>query len=845
MPRKKKVKAKQSDTKDSKVKAKISKKESDLKPKESPEVPTEPEVKENIDSNTELLNASENTLYVDMAQGSMISDVRRVKFDGATERHTTTSDEEIMKRIASCREAYENSGIIGNVIDLMVDFALEGFTIFHENKPIQRFYQQWATLVGLYDVSEQILKSYFRDGTVPVLSFNGKIRKNEFNKLQKAIAQSSKNQNLFVDDDSETKVIPYAYNVLDVLNLEKNGSELFGSVRYEYSISADDQNILQNPKTEADKIAVERLKLSLSESDFNHLKNSGKLILPNNRLKIISYKKDSFKRFANPMLWRVIDDVKFKKLLRDMDVSVAENVLNVLTIISLGDTRKGYPPTKAMFERFAALLKKPPKSKTFLWNDLVDVKQVYPPVEKILGKEKYEQVDADIRAGLGIAEVILNGEGTNFANSFLSVKTLLERLKGGRNELMQWLMAEVISVAKSMKFKKPAWIKMRNMTLTDEEAEKRLLLDLVDRGMVSYQTCVERFGENFEIEVQRMKEEDSFRKRNEERFPFTLVKVGKFGPNIANGPIPVFSLLDQNTVTNVKKELPTSQEGEGEEGGRPQGTRKPQSQKVTPRAEPKGQNLSSLKPEDITISSEMFEVGEKIYDKLYKILSKSLIKIKKYKNENDLTEDDKEYIYQIISKSISFFDNHKDVSKDKIEDILNNVLSPYNFSCSLDGKQQVPPNNSNGGGHGKFVFDPITCVLNYYIECSDFSTDEIFASIQLGQIGENGKLLFKLNLGDNKSGSVILEEDIVDQLEDGNLFINICTSALPQGEIRGQIEPEIKQVKAPAILDRCVAKVEKSLTKRFRKKNNRSPSTKEKKEITSSAFAICRSSLKL
>jgi hypothetical protein len=47
------------------------------------------------------------------------------------------------------------------------------------------------------------------------------------------------------------------------------------------------------------------------------------------------------------------------------------------------------------------------------------------------------------------------------------------------------------------------------------------------------------------------------------------------------------------------------------------------------------------------------------------------------------------------------------------------------------------------------------------------------------------------------------------------------------------------KTKAPAILDRCVQKVYKSLVERFRKKFNREPKAKEREKLRSSAYAIC------
>lgn len=636
----------------------------------------------------------------------------KVRFDGATEFTSNKYSDRIFKdRIAACREAYDHSGIIGNAIDLMVDFSIEDFTIFHENKPIQRFYQKWAEKINLWKIAELILKSYFRDGTVPILSYRGRIKKGEFVKLQKAVAAVSNGKDLFVDKTIDNKVIPYNYSILDILKINKYGSELLGNVHYEYTIAGDDVGFLKSGK---DAASIEKMRKVLGINTYDHLINTGRLVLPNDRLTMISYKKDQYRRWANPMFWRVIDDIKFKRLLRDMDISVAENVINTITIFALGDTANGFPPTPGMLTKFRQLLQSAPtKSKNLVWNDLVSIKAEYPPVEKILGDKKYKQVDADIRSGIGISEIILGGPGgTNFSNSFLSVKTLLERLEGGRAALVAWLFGEINGIAKSMGFKKPAWIKMKQMSLVDEESEKKLLLELVDRNMISYETCIDRFGENFAIELRRMKDEDSLRKRNSKRYPFTITKLGKFGPNIQDPSLLLNGgIIDQETVMKSKetKKLPASQEKNGQKGGRPIKTKSPQKKNQTPRNKPLGQSVSS---DNVTISLKEFKTGCEIFDELYKILSRA-------------------------------------------RDRNNNII----------GESQV--------------LNTISAVINY------FSTPE---------------------------------------------EVNVASLN------------KIFQTIAPQKLERCVRDVEKSLIAKFRKKHNRAPNTKERKDLTSSAWAICRKS---
>lgn len=639
----------------------------------------------------------------------------RVNFDGTTTRHKQNTEVEVVKtKIASCREAYENAGIVTNAIDLMVDFALEGISLIHENKAIQRFYNKWAMRVNLPQILEQIIKSYFIDSNVPVLSFRGRITASEVRKFRSSVSSNRATaQKFFIDPNATRKrVIPYKYAVLDVLRLHVEGADLLGNLMYEYDLEPEDKRRIKDPSTRT-ATDIEKLKSAIGDRDFGHLVQTGRLHIDPSRISILHYKRDGFRRWATPYLWRVIDDLKFKKLLRDMDISVAESVINTLTIIKLGNTPEGFPATPAMFQKFASLLKTKTKSPNLIWNDLVSIEAEYPPVDKILGEAKYEQVNKEIRSALGIPEVILSGAGKgNFANSFLAVKTLVERLEGARQIVLRWLEEQVGFVAEAMDFRKPPIVKMDHIDLSDEVEQKRLLIDMVDRGMVSYQTCIESFGENFEIEVQRMKSEDQFRRKNEQKFPYVLVKTGKFGPSLSNGPVPVFGLLDSETLDQRQtqdadlirekqevemdqlknppeaKPLPTQQGGQGDKGGRPANTKKPQKKKTTPRNKPQGQD-SSGKPSGKAAASviktdDPFEIGKQIFDKIYPAVAKAFVKKLELKDARSLKDVNKEQIFNTVGSIISQFSSPEEVTSKSVNTLLVAVNNQSVSSSTLN-----------------------------------------------------------------------------------------------------------------------------------------------------------------
>mgnify|MGYP006412936479 CR=1 FL=1 len=565
-----------------------------------------------------------------------------VRFDGASERSSGPGDSQTKDRIAACREAYENVGIIGNIVDLMVDFAIEGIDIYHKSGAVQKFFRQWSNKVNLTQLSEQILKSIYRDGNVPILSYWGEISEKEIKSFKRSVGKTT--SNLFVDNrEDESKIIPYGYQVLDVLNVSRNGSEMLGTAGWEFQFDSSDYETLSAKMDAKTRDIVNQLRQSLGDKAFDKLKSSGKMVLDQDRFDMLYYKKDGYKAWANPMLWRVMDDVKFKKLIRDMDISVAEGVTNALTVVKLGATKEGLPPSKKKYQKIVSMLKNPSKAKTIVWDDLIDIQTVFPPVEKFFSADKYQQVDNDIRSGLGIAEILINGGGGNYSSSFLSVKTLLERLEMGRQILLSFLEHQVKIVSKNMGFRTAPVIRMSHMSLNDQESEKQFLLELFDRNAVSFETLTERFGENFDIELDRVKNEDKKREKIKDNSPFGLLRVGKFGPQYPAGPPELVELSEgeQPTDKNVTN-LPSTQEDSGKDGGRKKGEPQTRKNDETPKA-PVGQSTSS----PVSFSSDQVS---KTYDALHMALQKSMCSEKGYSSHRSLRESDKE---KIVSEVIS------------------------------------------------------------------------------------------------------------------------------------------------------------------------------------------------
>jgi len=111
-----------------------------------------------------------------------------------------------------------------------------------------------------------------------------------------------------------------------------------------------------------------------------------------------------------------------------------------------------------------------------------------------------------------------------------------------------------------------------------------------------------------------------------------------------------------------------------------------------------------------------------------------------------------------------------------------------NYTASLDGLQEVPPNASPGYGSGSFTLDAAK-ILSYSITFTGLVAPETAAHIHgPAAAGSNAGVLFPLPPGSPKIGTIgPLTATQEGWLNTAMLYVNIHSQTFPGGEIRGQI----------------------------------------------------------
>jgi hypothetical protein len=417
------------------------------------------------------------------------------------------------KIIKMCMDAYDKVGIIRNIIDLMGDFGSQGIEIIHQNKSVERFYQQWFRNVNGKERSERFLNNLYKTGNVITYRSYAKVTP-QLEKYMKSLAADIKVE---VPNISQ-KEIPWRYNFFNPLNVNHKDGQLsifLGSPSYTINLGTFFDRF-----TDGD--VPNDVLNTLPDNIKQALKSGQKQVqLDTDRLNVFYYKKDDWQIWANPMLYAILDDIIMLEKMRLADMSALDGAISNIRLWTLGSLEHKILPNKAAINKLRDILASNVGGGTMelVWGPELTFKESSSEVYKFLGSEKYTAVLNSIYAGLGVPPT-LTGMATNgggFTNNFISLKTLVERLQYGRDLLVKFWEKEIEIVRKAMGFRHKAHIKFDQMSLSDEASEKNLLIQLADRDIISQETLLQRFKEIPQIEHIRLQRE--VEDRNDDKNP--------------------------------------------------------------------------------------------------------------------------------------------------------------------------------------------------------------------------------------------------------------------------------------------------------------------------------------
>ena len=237
------------------------------------------------------------------------------------------------------------------------------------------------------------------------------------------------------------------------------------------------------------------------------------------------YKKQDYEPFAIPFGFPVLDDLNWKIELKKIDQAISRTIENVVLLITMGaePDKGGINPHS--LTAMQNLFKNESVGRVLVSDYTTKADFIIPDVNKILGPEKYEIVNQDIREGL--QNIIVGKE--NYSSTQIKAQIFLERLKEARNAFINdFIMPQVKVLCKSMGFKKYPTVKFQEVDIKDEVQFQRVITRLLEIGIISPEQGIQAIRTGLFPHPKELHEaqEQYIEERNE----------GLYNPLIGGGP---------------------------------------------------------------------------------------------------------------------------------------------------------------------------------------------------------------------------------------------------------------------------------------------------------------------
>ena len=385
--------------------------------------------------------------------------------------------------IELCQKAYCNVAVFRNAIDIMAEFTNTDIYLEGGTRKSREFFHEWFKRVNIIALKDQYFREYYRSGNVFLYRIDGKFKASDYARLINQVGTIG----------AATNKIPLKYILLNPYDVIARRSTTFttGGV-YQKVLSEYEIARLGSPQSEEDLAIFEALDPEIKESiQKGSYSNKGiKINLDPHRLSYSFYKKQDYEPFAVPFGFPVLEDINAKMELKKMDQAITRTVENVILLITMGaDPEKGgiNPNNMAAMQN---LFKNESVGRVLVSDYTTKAEFVIPELNLVLGPEKYQILNEDIKQGL---QNIVVGE-EKFNSTQVKAQIFIDRLQESRyGFLNDFLNKEIKRIAKDLGFRSWPEARMKDIDMRDEVQLMRASTRLMELGIITPEQGMEMF----------------------------------------------------------------------------------------------------------------------------------------------------------------------------------------------------------------------------------------------------------------------------------------------------------------------------------------------------------------
>lgn len=481
-------------------------------------------------------------------------------------------------------KAYWNFASFRNIVDTKVDLCNQDIQLDGGNQKARDFITAWLDKVNITNLQQQYYTECFRSANVFFYNLNGVFSINDFKKIGKR---------------GKDTYIPIKYILLNAqyIRIPRGINYAFPSY-YRYYTDYELQK-LRNPQSQDEKDFVRSL--SPADRDALNSKNLNNLLLKinPNQLTTVFYKKQDYEPFAVPAVQTALDDINWKMELKKIDRAIARTIDWSVLLITMGAKEEDGGFNPLAMAKMQELLENESVKRTIVADYTTKAEWLIPEVDKILGQDKYKQVNEDIKEALN---AVFLDSSDKFANAQVKVSVFMKGIQNTQNQfLAEFLQPQIDKVCKILDFKSVPQAYYVPYDINNDVQFKNIFLKMGQMGALTPKEIINAF-ETGDLPTP----EESL--QNQKDFA-AYKEAGLYQP-----------------VLNAPQQSP--------DAGRPPGTGTPQK---TKNVAPIGTSKTAKASEDYQFSmKELYNVIDR-YSKLKEEI-KSAVK-KKFKVKNaDITE---------------------------------------------------------------------------------------------------------------------------------------------------------------------------------------------------------------
>ena len=392
------------------------------------------------------------------------------------------SNMNIRDAVILCQKCYYNFAIFRNTIDLMTEFSSSHLYFKDGSSKSRTFFEALFKKINLWDFQDKFFREYYRSGNVFIYRFDTKVTDADVTKIT---------QTFGLNTSKAAVNLPSRYIVLNPADIQIGGSINFSTGRYYKILSDYELERLKNPKTDEDREVFNSLPEEARK--LIQSKTIGVLTMPldRERLCAVFYKKQDYEPFAVPMGFPVLEDINWKAEMKKMDMAITRTMQQSVLLVTMGDTPDNGGINQKNLEAMQKLFENQSVGRVLIADYTTKAQFVIPDIGNLIGPEKYEVVDRDIKIGLN--NILIGDE--KFATTSIKVQVFIERLKQAREAFVnEFLIPEIRRISKDLGFKNYPTPFFEDIDLKDDIQYARIYTRLVELGVLTAEEGLQAIG---------------------------------------------------------------------------------------------------------------------------------------------------------------------------------------------------------------------------------------------------------------------------------------------------------------------------------------------------------------